>query len=102
MWFESTFVLSMLEPWEKILLSSSQPLLVHFFGTNVLLVTIFAGLFMLVFSGIIMYMPHHLVVMQRRAVYYLWGQEGDERLLWQWLGLGVGAGPGGSALHREL
>ncbi|KAJ7267454.1 hypothetical protein C8J57DRAFT_1450499 [Mycena rebaudengoi] len=85
MWFESTFVLSMLEPWEKILL-----------------ITIFAGLFMLVFSGIIMYMPHHLVVMQRRAVYYLWGQEGDERLLWQWLGLGVGAGPGGSALHREL
>jgi len=35
-------------------------------------------------------MPHHLVVMRRRAMYYLWGQEGDERLLWQWLGFGAG------------
>ena len=41
--------------------------------------------------------------MQRRAIYYLWGQEGDERLLWQWLGLGVSAGSGGGAeLHKEL
>ncbi|KAJ7901618.1 hypothetical protein B0H13DRAFT_2335891 [Mycena leptocephala] len=78
MWFESTFVLSMLEPWEKILL-----------------ITIFAVLFLLVCSGFVMYFPHHLVVMQRRAVYYLWGQEGGERYLWQWLGLGGG-------LHKEL
>ncbi|KAJ6584310.1 hypothetical protein B0H10DRAFT_1688959, partial [Mycena sp. CBHHK59/15] len=70
MWFEGTFVLSMLEPWEKILL-----------------LTLFAGLCLLVLSGIFTYLPHHLVIMQRRAVYYLWGQEGDERLLWQWLGL---------------
>ncbi|KAJ7040738.1 hypothetical protein C8F04DRAFT_913096, partial [Mycena alexandri] len=70
-WFESTFVLSMLEPWEKILL-----------------LTIFAAFFLLVCSGIVMYFPHHLVVMQRRAIYYLWGQEGGERALWQWLGFG--------------
>ncbi|KAJ6447908.1 hypothetical protein C8R47DRAFT_1067132 [Mycena vitilis] len=78
MWFESTFVLSMLEPWEKILL-----------------MTIFAILFLLVCSGIVTYFPQHLVVMQRRAVYYLWGQDGGERALWQWLGFGAG-------LHKEL
>ncbi|KAJ7254632.1 hypothetical protein B0H12DRAFT_972904, partial [Mycena haematopus] len=65
MWFESTFALSMLEPWEKILL-----------------ITIFVALFTLVCSGIVTYFPQHLVVMQRRAVYYLWGQEGGERMLW--------------------
>ncbi|KDR70241.1 hypothetical protein GALMADRAFT_255127 [Galerina marginata CBS 339.88] len=91
MWFESTFVLSMLEPWEKILL-----------------LTTFALLFLLVFTGILQYMPHHLVVMRRRAMYYLWGQEGDERILWQWLGLATGEGAtdavraGLGSLHKEL
>jgi len=75
MWFESTFVLSMLEPWEKILL-----------------LTISAVLFVLVFTGILKYLPHHLVVMRGRAVYYLWGHEGDERLLWQWIGRASGEG----------
>ncbi|KAF9465887.1 hypothetical protein BDZ94DRAFT_1132914, partial [Collybia nuda] len=69
-WFESTFVLSMLEPWEKVML-----------------MTIFVSLYILVLTGLFRFLPRHLVVMQRRAVYYLWGQEGDERLLWQWLGL---------------
>ncbi|KAJ7100626.1 hypothetical protein B0H15DRAFT_769842 [Mycena belliarum] len=78
MWFESTFALSMLEPWEKLFL-----------------ITIFAVLFLLICSGMVMYLPKHLDIMQRRAVYYLWGQEGGERLLWQWLGFGVG-------LHKEL
>ncbi|KAJ7793935.1 hypothetical protein B0H14DRAFT_133818 [Mycena olivaceomarginata] len=78
MWFESTFALSMLEPWEKLLL-----------------ITLFAALFILVCYGMVMYFPQHLMIMQRRAVYYLWGQEGGERLLWQWLGLGAG-------LHKEL
>jgi hypothetical protein len=72
-------------------------------------VTTFALLFFLVLSGILKYMPHHLVVMRRRAVYYLWGQEGDERLLWQWLGLGAGENASAAAavigklgLHKEL
>ncbi|KAF8960646.1 hypothetical protein BDZ97DRAFT_1832923 [Flammula alnicola] len=73
MWFESTFVLSMLEPWEKILL-----------------LTMFALLLFLVFTGVLKYLPQHLVFLRRRATYYLWGQEGDERLLWQWLGLAAG------------
>ncbi|RDB26829.1 hypothetical protein Hypma_005365 [Hypsizygus marmoreus] len=85
MWFESTFVLSMLEPWEKILL-----------------LTIFAVTFILVMTGLVKYLPHHLLLMQRRAVYYLWGQEGDERLLWQWLGLGAGAGAESNGLQKEL
>ncbi|EDQ99856.1 uncharacterized protein LACBIDRAFT_315191 [Laccaria bicolor S238N-H82] len=73
MWFESTFVLSMLEPWEKFLM-----------------LTIFTVLFILVVTGLFKYLPHHLVIMRGRAMYYLWGQEGDERILWQWLGLASG------------
>lgn len=92
-WFESTFVLSMLEPWEKILLREFVPLIpLKYYLTYVLLVTIFTILFVLVFTGILKYLPHHLVVMRVRAVYYLWGQEGDERLLWQWIGRATGEG----------
>ena len=37
-------------------------------------------------SAIIFYLPRHLAIMQRRALYYLLG-EGEEKLLWQqWLG----------------
>nr|GAT58893.1 predicted protein [Mycena chlorophos] len=64
MWFETTFVLSMLEPWEKIML-----------------LTIFAVLFILVCSGIVLYLPQHMSVMKGRAIYYLWGAEGDERVV---------------------
>ncbi|KAF8880552.1 hypothetical protein BD779DRAFT_1446183, partial [Infundibulicybe gibba] len=84
MWFESTFVLSMLEPWEKILL-----------------ITIFFGIFILVLTGLFRYMPRHLVEMQRRAVYYLWGQEGDVRGVRQWI-WGVGVEGVGSVPHKEL
>ncbi|KAL0958831.1 hypothetical protein HGRIS_014148 [Hohenbuehelia grisea] len=78
MWFESTFVLSMLEPWEKILL-----------------LTIIAVFFILVTTGLVKYFPQHLMIMRRRSTYYLWGQEGDERIFWQWLGFG-------SVGHKEL
>ncbi|KAH0579051.1 hypothetical protein H2248_003210 [Termitomyces sp. 'cryptogamus'] len=76
-WFESTFVSSMLEPWEKILL------LTILFASVVLVVT-----------GIYKYLPQQIFLIRRRAIYYLWGQEGDERLLWQWLGLDVDPSPG--------
>ncbi|KAF8066779.1 hypothetical protein FPV67DRAFT_1496409 [Lyophyllum atratum] len=86
MWFESTFVLSMLEPWEKILL-----------------LTIFVVLFILITMGLFKYLPQHVVIMHRRALYYLWGQEGDERLLWHWFGnrssTFLGGRPG---LYKEL
>ena len=55
-----------------------------------LTVTIFTVLFILVVTGLFKYLPHHLVIMRGRAMYYLWGQEGDERILWQWLGLASG------------
>ena len=32
---------------------------------------------MLVMIGLFQYLPQHVMVMQRRAMYYLWGQEGD-------------------------
>jgi len=69
MWVEATFALSMLEPWEKVLV-----------------VTIVLLLMTLVLTGLYQYMPQHLVVMQHRATYYLFGQEGAERSLWQWMG----------------
>ncbi|PFH51615.1 hypothetical protein AMATHDRAFT_89948, partial [Amanita thiersii Skay4041] len=57
-WVEATFVLSMLEPWEKFLL-----------------VTLFLLLNSLMLTGIIKYLPLHVSIMQRRAMYYLWGTE---------------------------
>ena len=39
-------------------------------------VMIFVIIFIAMFVGSVKYFPHHLIVMQRRAVYYLWG--GDE------------------------
>ncbi|KAG1773510.1 hypothetical protein EDD22DRAFT_206019 [Suillus occidentalis] len=63
--FESTLALSMLEPWEKILC-----------------LIIFSLLTMLVMIGLFQYLPQHVMVMQRRAIYYLWGQEGDLYRSW--------------------
>ncbi|KAG5640476.1 hypothetical protein DXG03_008381 [Asterophora parasitica] len=87
MWFEATFVLSMLEPWEKIII-----------------LTIFLGTVLLVMTGLVKYLPEHISIMQRRAMYYLWGQEGDERLLWQWLGVSAAANvaEGAPGLYKEL
>jgi len=55
----------MLEPWEKILC-----------------LIIFSLLTMLVMIGLFQYLPQHVMVMQRRAIYYLWGQEGDVFRSW--------------------
>ncbi|KAJ7601019.1 hypothetical protein C8J56DRAFT_814053 [Mycena floridula] len=72
MWFESTFVLSMLEPWEKVFL-----------------LTIFGLLFTLFMTGLLRYLPQHISVMLGRTRYYLWGQEGEGHL-WQWIGKTTG------------
>ncbi|KAH7919519.1 hypothetical protein BV22DRAFT_1022861 [Leucogyrophana mollusca] len=66
--FESTLALTMLEPWEKLLC-----------------LIIISTLTMLVVTGLYSYLPQHLVDMQHRATYYLWGQEGDEHFLRQWV-----------------
>ncbi len=103
MWFESTFVLSMLEPWEKVLLCRFTYALSRKTPANLNstyhLVTILGVFCLLVISGLFKYLPHHLNVMQRRAVYYLWGQEGDPRVLWQ---LGKDASDGVRRLLKEL
>ncbi|KZP28050.1 hypothetical protein FIBSPDRAFT_947957 [Athelia psychrophila] len=57
MWFESTFALSMLEPWEKCLV-----------------MTILLTLMTLVTTGLYSYVPVRVVEVQRRAIYYLFGR----------------------------
>lgn len=32
-------------------------------------------------SGLYKYLPQHVSIMRQRATYYLWGQDGDDRLL---------------------
>ncbi|KNZ75908.1 hypothetical protein J132_00921 [Termitomyces sp. J132] len=96
-WFESTFVSSMLEPWEKILLCALAYRLLIPSNRKVsdyFLVTILFASVVLVVTGIYKYLPQQIFLIRRRAIYYLWGQEGDERLLWQWLGLDVDPSPG--------
>ena len=55
-------------------------------------VTIVVLLMTLIVTGLYQYMPHHLLIMQRRALYYLFGSEGSERSLWQWMGIGNAGG----------
>ncbi|KAH0833101.1 hypothetical protein J3R83DRAFT_12094, partial [Lanmaoa asiatica] len=62
--FEATLAFSMLEPWEKILS-----------------MVIFTFLTLLLASGLYRYLPQHMSIMRQRATYYLWGQDGDDRLL---------------------
>ncbi|KAJ3877962.1 hypothetical protein F5051DRAFT_241682 [Lentinula edodes] len=56
MWVEGTFGLAVLEPWEKALL------LMIFLITSILLVT-----------GIIRFLPQHMLDVKGRVVYYLFG-----------------------------
>ncbi|KAH9916735.1 uncharacterized protein BXZ73DRAFT_53579 [Epithele typhae] len=57
-WVEVTFALSMMEPWEKA----------------VVLVVTYLTLGLL-FTGIFFYLPHHLVFINERAAYYLFGRD---------------------------
>lgn len=36
---------------------------------------------LLLVSGLYQYLPQHISIMRQRAIYYLWGQDGDDRLL---------------------
>ena len=60
--------------------------------TRECVVTIVLLLMTLIVTGLYQYMPHHLLIMQRRALYYLFGSEGSERSLWQWMGIGNAGG----------
>ncbi|KAK0455464.1 uncharacterized protein EV420DRAFT_1234681, partial [Desarmillaria tabescens] len=58
-WFEATFALTVLEPWEKIVL-----LVIMFISVTFFLAALFR------------YLPEQVEKMERRVMYYLWGQEG--------------------------
>ncbi|KZT06642.1 uncharacterized protein LAESUDRAFT_653110 [Laetiporus sulphureus 93-53] len=58
MWLETTFALSMMEPWEKVLVAC-------FFWT----------LFALLTAGIYLYLPDHISYVYGRTKYYLLGRE---------------------------
>ncbi|KAF8066778.1 hypothetical protein FPV67DRAFT_1496407 [Lyophyllum atratum] len=70
MWIESTFAFTVMEQWEKLL-------------KNVLTraVTIFTVTSIIVTIWLIKALPQRLTVMHHRAVYYWWGNEGDQRAL---------------------
>ncbi|KAG9079969.1 hypothetical protein FRC06_007232, partial [Ceratobasidium sp. 370] len=55
-WFESTFALSMLEPWEKMLI----------LGVLLLISALSV-------TGAVRYLPDHVSVVSRRALFYLHG-----------------------------
>ncbi|KZT25575.1 hypothetical protein NEOLEDRAFT_1064817 [Neolentinus lepideus HHB14362 ss-1] len=59
-WLESTFAMTMLDPWEKIVL-----------------VTLWLFLTTVIVTGTVKYLPQHLYFIQRRAVYYIMGREGN-------------------------
>ena len=87
----------MLEPWEKILLRMYNLLRFltgPFFSEQPRseTVAIFSLVFALFLVGLFKYLPEHVFIMQRRLMYYLWGQEGDERFLWQRFGARQGVG----------
>ncbi|TFK47380.1 hypothetical protein OE88DRAFT_797591 [Heliocybe sulcata] len=77
MWLEGTFGTSLLEPWEKMIL-----------------VFIWLLLTTLLLTGVVKYLPQHLHFIQRRAVYYFMGREGDVGELVHKTGAGWGAASG--------
>ncbi|KAH9855496.1 hypothetical protein C2E23DRAFT_688924, partial [Lenzites betulinus] len=58
LWIECTFALSMLEPWEK--------LVIIFF---------MCGTLLLLGAGGLVYLPHYLSFVQERTAYYLFGYD---------------------------
>jgi hypothetical protein len=88
MWIWTAFPFSVLEPWEVILLRTCSGLAFvsivfgRFFAVLVMILSILS---VLVLTALFKYLPQQLVFMQRRAGYYLWGQEtlADERFSFQ-------------------
>ncbi|KAG9002878.1 hypothetical protein FRB90_011294 [Tulasnella sp. 427] len=71
MWVESTFALTMLEPWEKIF--------VCFVFTLIMTLFVF---------GMYYYLPHHIHIIYGRAKYYLLGDESARLLIFRGPALG--------------
>ncbi|KAH8079074.1 hypothetical protein BXZ70DRAFT_961119 [Cristinia sonorae] len=74
LWFESTFALSMLQPWEKVLI-----------------MCIVNSVLILLFIGILCYLPSHITAITKRGMYYLLGTEGADRGLTETLSMFAGS-----------
>ncbi|KAJ8488605.1 hypothetical protein ONZ45_g13893 [Pleurotus djamor] len=68
---EATFAITVLEPWEKVVV-----------------VTFLALVFLLILYGVITFVPKQFLTMQRRAIYYIWGHEADAHRVWSGITLG--------------
>ncbi|ELU43916.1 hypothetical protein AG1IA_02054 [Rhizoctonia solani AG-1 IA] len=66
-WFESTFALSMLEPWEKILISESSCSAAD--AEELALIFVWS----LFITGAVRYLPNHISTMSKRASFYITG-----------------------------
>jgi len=77
--FESTFALTVYEPWEKAVVCES-PFCFTFSTPNKLFraldtkVTLFAILFSAMAVALVTFLPQRLVSMRQRTIYYLWGE----------------------------
>lgn len=75
-WLETTFGLSVLEPWEKLFLCAYFMLhLITNLTTLLSPVAVFYILLILVLTGILKYFPLQLVHFQNRMVYYFVGEQ---------------------------
>ena len=75
----------MLEPWEKILSSKSSSCFPDMVSNARLVVFVFTFFALLLASGLYQYLPQHVSIMRQRVAYYLFGQDGDDRLLWHFV-----------------
>lgn len=75
MWVESTFALTMLERWEKILVGQLLKITIAFSYAHMCLVALFVFVWFLFVAGATTYLPQHLKFLTRRARYYLLGNE---------------------------
>lgn len=73
LWFECTFGLTVMEPWERMVVRAFCFSLSGPFPNFFILVTFFAVVSSLVCTGLVRFFPQKLVGLQRRTVYYLWG-----------------------------
>ncbi|GLB41050.1 putative small subunit of serine palmitoyltransferase-like [Lyophyllum shimeji] len=85
MWIESTFAFTVMEQWEKLLV-----------------LTIFTVTFFIVMAWLIEALPQRLVLTYHRAIYYLWGHEGNGRIITEWATDGMSGGTRGSGRISRL
>ncbi|KAF6752826.1 hypothetical protein DFP72DRAFT_781782, partial [Ephemerocybe angulata] len=66
-WFEGTFALTVMETWERWVVCTFFAILIGLFLVSLAL------------------LPYHILRMQKRAVYYIWGGFDSDEKLRQWI-----------------